>query len=87
MRLKKPISRRCGSSITSSSVFTGPAGISSLSNVLIQSAVGAAGELLAGQPIDLVDVAAPRRHVDEARILHHLRLATSAQNRRHCASV
>ena len=87
MRLKKPMASRCGSSITSSSVFTGPAGISSVSNVSIQSAVVAAGELLAGQPIDLVDVAAARRHVDKARILHHLRLADLAQNRRHCASV
>ena len=47
----------------------------------------AARQLLAGQPIDLVDVAAARRHVDKARILHHLRLADLAQNRRHCASV
>ena len=35
----------------------------------------AAGQLLAGQPIDLVDVAAPRRHIGKSRIRHHLRPA------------
>ena len=34
-----------------------------------------AGQLSARQPIDLVDVAAPRRHVGEPRVLHHVRLA------------
>ena len=80
---ESPIALRCGSFITCSSEFTGKAGISSVSNTLIHSAVVRLGAA-AGQPVDVVDVAAAGRHVDKPPVGHHSGLPTSAQNRRNC---
>ena len=86
-RLKKPTAARCGSSSTSSSELTGPAGISSSSSNAIHSRVVRLASCFAGDAIDVLDVASARGDIDETRILHHLGLLEALQNRSHCWSV